>query len=80
MSRDAPSLDQVFGVGAEEADGRAAYLDDLAERAAPLEQQIRSIYEAELDKLWQENRTLEGKLIDAGEEIERLRALVGEPK
>lgn len=73
MSRDAPSLDELYGPGAEAADDWAGHLDELAERAMALDQQIRSIYEKELTELWEKNRALEGQLESAGEEIARLR-------
>lgn len=72
MSRDAPSLDELYGQGAEAADDWSGHLDELAERAAAHEQQLRSIYEKELTELWEKNRALEGQLESAGEEIARL--------
>lgn len=73
MSRDSPTLDEIYGPGAEAADGWAGHLDELADRAAALEQQTRSIYEKELTDLWEKNCALEGQLEGAGEEIDRLK-------
>lgn len=77
MSRESPTLDDLYGPGAEAADAFAGHLDDLAERFLDLggdSSAREQVYEAELQKMWQENRLLEGQLVSAGEEIERLRA------
>lgn len=81
MSRDSPTLDELYGPGAEDADNFASYLDSLRERWEVYCSRgdpaggIAPVYEAELTRLWNENRKLEGQLVSAGEEIERLELL-----
>jgi hypothetical protein len=81
VSREAPTLDDLYGPGAEAADDFAGHLDELRSgfelqhrmNEGDCDEAIK-VYESELTKMWQENRLLEGQLVSAGEEIERLRA------
>jgi hypothetical protein len=81
MSRDAPTLDDLNGPGAEEASDFAEHLDDLRERclayakahAGDFTTATEEIYDPVITKLHDENRRLEGQLVSAGEEIERLK-------
>ena len=88
MSRDAPTLDDLNGPGAEESSDFADHLDDLRERclayakahAGDFTTATEEVYDPVITKLHDENRKLEGQLVSAGEEIERLTNLCFDAK
>jgi len=81
MSRDVPTLDELNGPGAEEASDFADHLEDLRQNclmyakmhAGDFHTATEIVYDPVITKLHDENRKLEGQLVSAGEEIERLR-------
>lgn len=81
MSRDVPTIDELNGPGAEAASDFAEHLEDLREKcfayakahAMDYHTATEEVYDPVLTKLHDENRRLEGQLVSAGEEIERLR-------
>lgn len=83
MSRDAPTLDDLNGPGAEEGSDFADYLEDLRQETILYSQQhagdwttaTETVYDPVITKLHDENRRLEGQMVSAGEEIERLKNL-----
>lgn len=83
MSRDVPTLDELNGPGAEAASDFADYLEDLRQdciayyqmHAGDLTTATEIVYDPVITKLHDENRKLEGQLVSAGEEIERLKNL-----
>jgi hypothetical protein len=82
MSRDVPTLDELNGPGAEEASDFADFLELLREQCLTYAKEhamdyhtaTEEIYDPVIINLRNENRRLEGNLVSAGEEIERLRA------
>jgi len=81
MSRDVPTIDELYGPGAEAASDLAEHLDDLREKmlayakahAGDYTTATEEIYDPVIAKLHEENKLLENQLVAAGEEIERLR-------
>lgn len=73
MSRDVPTLDELNGPGAEEASDFADHLEDLRQNCITTATEI--VYDPIITRLHDENRKLEGQLVSAGEEIERLKNL-----
>lgn len=88
MSRDVPTLDELNGPGAEEASDFADYLDDLRQEcityykmhAGDFHTATETVYDPVITKLRDENRKLEGQLVSAGEEIERVKNLYFDAK
>jgi hypothetical protein len=83
MSRDSPTLDELNGPGAEAASDFAEYLDDLRQECITYSKMhagdwttaTETVYDPVIIKLHDEHRKLEGQLVSAGEEIERLKNL-----
>ncbi len=81
MNREAPTLDDLYGPGAEEASDFADHLEDLRQRCILYSKQhagdwttaTETVYDPVITRLHDENRRLEGQLVSAGEEIERLK-------
>lgn len=88
MSRDAPTLGELYGPGAEEADADAEYLEGLREKlfayakahAMDYHTATEEVYDPVITKLRDENKKLESQLVSAGEEIERLKNLFFDAK
>lgn len=88
MSRDVPTLDELYGPGAEDADAFAEHLEDLREKflayakehAMDYHTATETVYDPVITKLHDENRKLESQLVSAGEEIERIKNLYFDAK
>ncbi len=81
MSRDNPTIDELYGPGHEEGEALAEYLEELRQdcityakmHAGDFHTGTELTYDPVITKLHNENRRLESDLVSAGEEIERLR-------
>lgn len=86
MSRDVPTIDELYGHGTEEAEAFEEHLEDLRQdvityykmHAGDLTTATELIYDPVITKLYDENRKLEDRLVAAGEDIEYMRAKIAD--
>jgi hypothetical protein len=77
MSRESPTLDDLYGVGAEKAEAWGEFLETLQhehlDAGCPYPP---AAYIREIERIESERATAEGQAVSAGEEVDRLRGAI----